>query len=139
MLLSQCVRPQPHTRFRIIIPGPVIIQARFGIQFAVTIVLEILFSLLGMIVVVGNEVDIRIADRAMDQRQPLGERSRRVGVDRAAADIGQPGPRSLDQSPAGIAQAGVDGEIGRGVAGGLIFNQRPLQQCVDAAALPIHP
>ena len=39
---------------------------------------------------------------------------------------------------AGRAQARVDGEIGRGVAGGLIFNQRPLQQCVDAAALPVH-
>ena len=51
-----------------------------------------------------------LGDRAMDQRQPLGERSRRVGVDRAAADIGQPGPRSLDQAPAGVAQAGVDAE-----------------------------
>jgi hypothetical protein len=30
------------------------------------------------------------------------------------------------------AQVGVDGEVGGGVAGGLVFNQGLLQQCVDA-------
>ena len=39
---------------------------------------------------------------------------------------------------AGGAQVGVDGEVGGGVAGGLVFHQGLLQQCVDAAVLPIH-
>ena len=33
----------------------------------------------------------------------------------------------------GGAQVGVDGEVGGGVAGGLVFHQGLLQQCVDAA------
>jgi hypothetical protein len=36
------------------------------------------------------------------------------------------------------AQVRVDGQVGRGVAGSLVFNQRLLQQCIDAVALPIH-
>jgi len=36
------------------------------------------------------------------------------------------------------AQVGVDDEVGGGVAGGLVFNQGLLQQCVDAMAFPIH-
>ena len=35
-------------------------------------------------------------------------------------------------------QRRIDGQVGRGVAGGLVFDQGPLQQCVDAAALPVH-
>ena len=36
------------------------------------------------------------------------------------------------------AQVGIDGQVGGGVAGGLVFHQGLLQQCVDAAALPVH-
>ncbi len=36
------------------------------------------------------------------------------------------------------AQVGVNGEVGGGIRGGLVFNKRLLQQCVDAAALPVH-
>jgi hypothetical protein len=36
------------------------------------------------------------------------------------------------------AQTGVDGEVGGGVAGSLVFDQGPLQQCVDMAVLPVH-
>jgi hypothetical protein len=38
----------------------------------------------------------------------------------------------------GGAQAGVDCNVGRCVAGGLVFYQCLLQQCINAAALPIH-
>ncbi len=38
----------------------------------------------------------------------------------------------------GGAQVGIDGEVGGSVAGGLVFNQGLLQQCVDAGAFPIH-
>ena len=48
--------------------------------------------------------------RAMDEREPLGQRGRRVGVDRAAGDIAEPRPRDFDHAPAGVAQAGVDAE-----------------------------
>ena len=36
------------------------------------------------------------------------------------------------------AQFRVDGQVGGGVAGGLVFRQGLLQQCVDAAAFPVH-
>ena len=36
------------------------------------------------------------------------------------------------------AQVGVDRQIGRGVAGGLVFDQRLLEQSVDAAVFPFH-
>ena len=42
------------------------------------------------------------------------------------------------QNRAGGAQTGIDGEVGRGVAGGLIFHQGLLQQCIDMAVLPVH-
>ena len=48
--------------------------------------------------------------QAMDRRQPLGERSRRVGLDRAAANEAEPRPGSLDHAPARRAQAGIDAE-----------------------------
>ena len=49
-------------------------------------------------------------ERAMDRREPLGERGRRVGVDRAAGDIAEARSHDLDHAPAGVAQAGVDAE-----------------------------
>ena len=48
--------------------------------------------------------------QAMDRRQPLGERSRRVGLDRAAANEAEPRAGGLDHAPARRAQAGVDAE-----------------------------
>jgi len=38
----------------------------------------------------------------------------------------------------GGAQVGVDGQVGGGVAGGLVFKKRLLQQCVDTGAFPVH-
>ena len=66
--------------------------------------------------------------QAMDRRQPLGERSRRVGLDRAAANEAEPRAGSLDHAPARRAQAGVDAENANHADGhgeGLIYEFRP--------------